>query len=513
MMSAPALKSSSACFGVMPMPPAAFSPLTTTKSAPSSPRSGSSIARATRRPVEPTTSPTKRIACKRRTLEDRDPTAHNREVMEEREEVRTSSAVPVVVPRWIQAVILPLGLLGVYALLRAAGPVTLIFVVAALLALLLNPFVALLQNRARFPRGLAVLAVFLALIVIVGGLVAVLADPIGDQAATFTDAVPGVVDDANAELAELQRWLDDNGVDVEVAAQGQTALETLGARVAEGSGELVSFTREALQILIEGSIAVILIIVLSVYMLLYGQRIGAVVRAIVPPGDGTPGDDYPTRVQRAVFGYVRGQLLFSIIMGTSAGVALWIMGSLGVFADGKTYALVFGAFYGIAELIPYIGPAIGAAPPVIIALFSGDPLDALWLTIMFIALQQIEGHVVAPTVFSQALRINPLLVIFALLMGGRLYGIAGAFLALPLAAVLRETVVYLREHLVLEPWGTPPATALGYASPGRPPPPVAVRRCPQCGAPAEDESAFCAACGTELADADEAASAASAAPS
>ena len=80
---------------------------------------------------------------------------------------------------------------------------------------------------------------------------------------------------------------------------------------------------------------------------------------------------------------------------------------------------------------------------------------------MFTALQQIEGHIVAPTVFSQALRINPLLVIFALLMGGRLYGIAGAFLALPLAAVVRESVVYFREHLVLEPWGTPTAAELG----------------------------------------------------
>src|ERR687898_36740 len=372
-------------------------------------------------------------------------------------EPTTSAAVPVVVPRWIQAVTLPLALLAVYALLRAAGPVTLIFVVAALVALLLNPFVALLQERARFSRGLAVLTVFLCLIVVVGGLVAVLAEPIGDQAAKFTDAVPGVVDDANAELADLQAWLDEKGIDVEVAAQGQTALETLGARVAEGSGELVSFTREALQIVIEGAIALILIIVLSVYMLLYGQRIGAAVRSVVPRGDGTPGDDYPTRVQQAVFGYVRGQLLFSLIMGTSAGVALWIMGWLGVFPEGKTYALVFGAFYGFAELIPYVGPAIGAAPPVLIALFSGSPLDAVWLTIMFTALQQIEGHIVAPAVFSQALRINPLLVIFALLIGGRLYGFAGAFLALPLAAVVRETVVYLREHLVLEPWGTPSA--------------------------------------------------------
>jgi predicted PurR-regulated permease PerM len=418
---------------------------------------------------------------------------------------------PTVVPRWIQAVVLPIAIIGVYLLLRAAGPVALIFIVAALVALLLNPFVVMLQRRAHFPRGLAVLCVFLTLIVVVGAIVAVLAQPIGDQASKFSNTVPGIVDDANAELADLQEWLDKKGIDVEVAKQGETALETLGARVTEGSGELVSFTREALTTIIEGSIALILTIVLSVYMLLYGERIGAAVRSVVPRGDGTPSDDYPTRVQRAVFGYVRGQLMFSVIMGTSAGISLWVMGTLGVFPDGKTYALVFGAFYGFAELIPYVGPAIGAAPPVLIALFSDNALDAVWLTIMFIALQQIEGHIVAPTVFSQALRINPLLVIFALLMGGRLYGFAGAFLALPLAAVVRESVVYFREHLVLEPWGTPTAAELGLEPPR--PAPADGRRCPECGREAADDAAFCSACGTELASADEAAAAASTAPS
>ena len=146
---------------------------------------------------------------------------------------------------------------------------------------------------------------------------------------------------------------------------------------------------------------------------------------MVPRGDGTPEDDFPTRIQAAVFGYVRGQLLFSLIMGTSAGVLLWVLGSLGIFPEGKTYAVAFGAWYGFAELIPYVGPAIGAFPPVLIALFSGEPLDAVWLVIAFTALQQIEGHIVAPTVFSQALRINPLLVIFALLLGGQLYGFLG----------------------------------------------------------------------------------------
>jgi predicted PurR-regulated permease PerM len=289
---------------------------------------------------------------------------------------------PVVVPRWIQLVVLPLAILGAWALLRAAGPITLLFVVAALIALLLNPFVAFLQRR-HVPRGLAVLVVYAVLIVGLVGLGIALAGPIGDQASAFGRNVPGIVDDANRELATLQRWLDERGINVEVQAQGRTALQTLGERVSAGSGELVTFTRDALTIVIEGSIALILILVLSVYMLLYGERIGAALRRVVPQGDGTPEDDYPTSVQRAVFGYVRGQLLFSTIMGTSAGVALWIMGSLGIFPDGKTYAVVFGAWYAFAELIPYVGPAIGAAPPVLISLVSGEPLDALWLTIMF----------------------------------------------------------------------------------------------------------------------------------
>ena len=179
----------------------------------------------------------------------------------------------------------------------------------------------------------------------------------------------------------------------------------------------MSFTRDAVQILVEASLALILVIVVSIYMMIYGDRIGAVARSLVPPGDGTPDDDYPTRIQASLFGYVRGQVLFSLIMGTSAGLMLYVLGSLGIFPDGKTYAIAFGAWFGFAELIPYVGPAIGGFPPVVIAALSDNPIDAVWLIIAFTALQQLEGHVVAPNVFGQALRINPILVIFALLLG------------------------------------------------------------------------------------------------
>jgi predicted PurR-regulated permease PerM len=76
--------------------------------------------------------------------------------------------------------------------------------------------------------------------------------------------------------------------------------------------------------------------------------------------------------------------------------------------------------------------------------------------LLFIVLQQLEGHVVAPQIFSHALRINPLIVILALLFGDAIYGIVGALMALPVAAVLRETIIYLRRHVVLEPWRSQP---------------------------------------------------------
>jgi predicted PurR-regulated permease PerM len=413
---------------------------------------------------------------------------------------------PVVVPRWVQLVTLPLALLGLVALLEAAGAIVLLFTIAALVALLLNPFVSVLR-RLGVPRGVAVLVTWLAVLLVIVGVAILLANPIADQITRFRNNVPGLVDDATKSLDDLQAWLNRNGVDVQIQEQGQSALATIGDNLARGSGELVSFTRDALTLAVEASIALILVLVLSVYMLLYGEQIGNAVRRIVPAGDGTPEDDFPTRIQAAVFGYVRGQFLFSLIMGASAGIGLWVLGSLGIFPDGKTYALFFGAFYAFAELIPYVGPAVGAFPPVVVAAFSEHPLDAVWLLIFFTALQQIEGHIVAPNVFAQALRINPLLVIFALLLGGQLYGFIGAFVALPVAAVIRETVVYLRRHLVLEKWDIPSVTDLAA---GRAPPPAA--RCPECGAPRPAEASFCPSCGTELGNADEAASAASAAP-
>jgi predicted PurR-regulated permease PerM len=379
-----------------------------------------------------------------------------------------TTAEPVVVPRWVQLVMLPIGVLALWALARAAGAVLLIFIAAGIVALILNPLVTFFQRGLRF-RGLAVAAVYIGFFGFLGTAGYLAANPIADQAQSFQRDVPGIIDDANANLADVQDWLDDKGINLKVKAQGETALETLQDKVVGGTSDIVSFGGDLVKTVVTAGFGLILVFILSIYMLIYGERIGEVVRSVMPPGDGTPEDDYPTRVQRAVAGYVRGQLLFSIAMGTGAGAGLYVFGVLGIFPDGKTYAFAFGIFFGLMEMIPFVGPFLGALPPLLVALFQ-DPVTALWVGLLFLALQQIEGHIVAPNVFGHTLRINPLFVIFSLLVGGEVAGLVGALLSLPIAAVIRETVVYLRRHLVLEQWGvtTPEVLAATHTSLPRP---------------------------------------------
>ena len=249
---------------------------------------------------------------------------------------------------------------ALYAIARPPGPVLLLFLTAAVIALILNPLVSAVQ-RARVPRGLAILVVyagFFATLALVGTL---LANPIAEQFSTFRDDVPSIVRSANGRLDDVQDYFDRKNINIEVTAQGQTALQTLQKRVVGGTDQVVSLRHRPRHPLVTAGFGVILVFVLSVYMLVYGERIGDLARSRDAARRRVQDDDFPTRVSRAVAGYVRGQLLFSVAMGVGAGVGLYLLGLLGIFPDGKTYALGFGAFFGLMELIPYVGPFLGAA--------------------------------------------------------------------------------------------------------------------------------------------------------
>jgi predicted PurR-regulated permease PerM len=192
----------------------------------------------------------------------------------------------------------------------------------------------------------------------------------------------------------------------------------------------------------------ILIIVIAIYMLLDMPRLESMLNRRFPPGAGRP---LTQRIERALAGYVRGQLVLSTVIGLSAGVGMWVLGKTGLVPGADRYALLFGVWTAVIEVIPYVGPWLASLPPIIFALVV-HPISALWVAILFVFIYQVEGHVVVPNVMATALRLHPLLVIFGLLAGGELYGIAGVLLALPTMAAIRAIWEFFGERVQLERW-------------------------------------------------------------
>ncbi len=154
-----------------------------------------------------------------------------------------------------------------------------------------------------------------------------------------------------------------------------------------------------------------------------------------------------------------------MIIGLSVGLGLYILGVVGLFPNGEKYAAAFGAWAAVTELIPYIGPWLGAIPPVLYALVQ-HPLSALWVALLFLGIQQLEGHVVVPKVMGRSLRLHPLLVIFGLLAGGEIYGFAGILVALPLLAAGRAAWEFFAERIELQKWPTDaPLVEIGLEPP------------------------------------------------
>jgi predicted PurR-regulated permease PerM len=363
------------------------------------------------------------------------------------------------IPRWMQLVGLPLALLFLWTLASTVFHVVFLFIVAALIALLLDPLVRAL-GRLKIPRGISIAVVFLsfAAAMVVGviaiGVVVVdqsreAADRI-DSYLTVEDGRTGQTD-AERDVDRLQAWLDDHGLErIEVREQGQDFVDSLrDADPQEYTSRVIDFLEGAALSIFELLFSLVLIVVVSIYMLLDMGRLSAAVDRRFPPRPDS-GSLIP-RIERALAGYVRGQVLLSLIIGVSAGIGLWLLGTLGWAEGMDQYALLFGAWVGAMELIPYLGPWLGAIPPVIYALIV-DPVSAIWVTLLFLGIHQIEGHIVVPNVMGSALRLHPLLVIFGLLAGGEIYGLAGVFVALPFLAALRAIWEFVGERVELEDW-------------------------------------------------------------
>ncbi len=363
------------------------------------------------------------------------------------------------IPRWVQLVGLPLVLLLGWVVAGAVRHAVFIFLVALLIALLLNPLVRGL-GRVWIPRGLAVAIVYLTFAAAVTLAIIALATVVVQQTRHASNRVDHYFTvesgqprqtGATRDLARLQVWLDDHHLKrLRVEKQGDKFLTSIGTNdVEKYTTKALNWAEGAGLAVVSLLFSVVLVVVVSIYMLLDMERLGAAVNRRFPPAaDTTP---LVERMEQALASYVKGQLALSLIIGASSGIGIWILGMLGLMPNGEKYALLFGVWAGITELIPYVGPWLGAAPPVLYALVQ-DPISALWVALLFLGIQQLEGHVVVPKVMGHSLRLHPLLVIFGLLAGGEIYGFPGIIVALPLLAAGRAAWEFFGERIALARW-------------------------------------------------------------
>ena len=364
------------------------------------------------------------------------------------------------IPRWIQLVSLPIVLLAAWLFANAVRHALFIFLVSGLVALLLNPLVNVLR-RVHVPRGLAVVAVLLfvaitvvTLIGIAGAAAVSQAQSASNAASKQFDVPPGAKQSpAEQRIDDVQHWLNRNGLgNIRVRDSGHQLVEKIRTRgVSDYAQRALDIGGQIATTVAQGLIELVLILVISIYLLLDGPRISQGLDRWFPPGDD--GRHLGRQVQQGLINYVRGQLIVSVLIGTSSGIIVYALSLTGVWPGGKDYALILGLWALLTEVIPYVGPILGAIPAVALAALD-SPFTALWVGLAYLAIHQLEGHVIVPRVMGQALGAHPLLVIFALLSGAELYGIAGALLALPVFAMLREIVVFFARRVEFEPWPT-----------------------------------------------------------
>src|SRR5439155_14002563 len=279
---------------------------------------------------------------------------------------------------------------------------------------------------------------------------------------------------ADTEVDRLQHWLNTHRLGaIHIEARGHRLVSDIRRHdVGKYTSKVVDFVEGAAISIGKLLFSVIVILVASIYMLLDFPRLAAAIDRRFPPHPQS--DALLIRMEHSLTSYVKGQALVSLIIGTSAGVGLWLLGVLGWLPHEQKYALVFGAWASITELIPYLGPWLGSIPPFLYAVVV-HPLSAVWVVLLFLAIHQVEGHIVVPNVMGSALRLHPLLVIFGLLAGGEIYGLPGALIALPLLAAGRAIWEFFGERVELEPWEEGGVLPVEVELEPAPPPPAAAR--------------------------------------
>jgi len=319
-----------------------------------------------------------------------------------------------------------------------------IFTAAGILALILDPLVRRLE-WLKVPRFIGVFVVYLTFVALLVLLLILVIPPVIVQVQELVDKLPAYTDTVREQFNSWKSSLEGLNLPLDVSSEADKIIERIQGGIIDLGSTLVEVSINAVGFITQ----LFIIIVISIYMLLDAKRIGRTIRRLFPEDRQEDADEFVQRSRRAVAHWVQAQTLLSFLIGVSTGIGIWVLGITGIWPEGSQYVIFFGAWAALTEFVPYIGPVLGAVPPVVVAAFA-NPWAALAVVLVFVFIQQVEGHILVPNIMGQVVGIHPLIVIFAVLAGAELKGIAGMLLTLPLLALAREVVVFFKPRMRFE---------------------------------------------------------------
>jgi predicted PurR-regulated permease PerM len=293
--------------------------------------------------------------------------------------------------------------------------------VALFLTLALNPAVSYLESRG-WRRGLAIGAIFLAVILLIAGLAALLIPPLVDQVTGFVNAVPGYIHDltrGKGPFGFLERKY-------HIVEKVQHAVSNGGggSKVLGGASAVLSITSTIVTFVV----AFVTIIFLTLFMVLEGPAWWERGLGMLPASSRPRWRNVGHRIERTISGYITGNLLISVIAGGSSAVVLLIM--------GVPFPLALGLLVAVLDLIPLAGATLAGIVLGIVGFLTSVPAGVVVL-VYFILYQQIENHILQPLVYGRTVQLSPLVVLIAILVGSKIAGVLGALGAIPVAGTLQ----------------------------------------------------------------------------
>jgi predicted PurR-regulated permease PerM len=359
--------------------------------------------------------PSRVIARPRRlTARNRGVTRHQRQTVAWRPILQGASAISlgIAVPVLVWLLIRPLALL----------------LLAIVLAEALSPLVRRLERW--LPRLAAIAAIYGAIALVVAGVGWLAIPRLVDQGQLLVERGPELLDQAKVLV---NQW-DPGGAD-RILDAAQNHLDRVGGWIVDIPVALVSTLVE-----------IVLVLFLSAYWLISAPALHRFVRSLLPPSRRDEVSDVIGEMGQAMGGYVRGVVIDAVIMGALA--------YLGLLLVGFDYPLVGGLVTMVGELVPVVGP-IAAAVPIVAIGFLDSPTMALSVLVLYVVLQQFEGHLLTPNIMRSQTHVSQVLTLFALFAGGALGGILGALVAIPLAGAVRVFVLRVGAPAVRRWTGAP----------------------------------------------------------